>query len=93
MNRQKIRIEIIPEDDIDINKLRKRIHELISLNRDGCKTIRSWTEKLKTCDSAHISGNKFLSDNHNCMLVEGHKENHRCECGFTWDNILYHDKK
>jgi len=46
-DRQKIKIEIIPDDDIDINKLRNVIHNLINSNREGCKSLRSWIVKDK----------------------------------------------
>jgi hypothetical protein len=86
-NKQKIRIDIIPEDNVDINELRSNVHSLINLNREGCRSIRSWIETLKTCESVHQSTSELLVDNHRCILTEGHKEKHRCECGFSWDII------
>ena len=80
---QKIRIEIIPEDNVDINKLRNEIHSLLNSNREGCRTLRAWIETLKNCEAVHIDKN--IDDSHRCMLLEGHKEKHKCYCGHTWD--------
>ena len=91
-NKQKIRIEIIPEDGININDLRESVYELIKPLKVNdikqCKSIKAWTEQLKNCNSTHQSTeSNLLTDNHNCTLIEGHKEKHRCECGFSWDII------
>ncbi len=40
---QKIKIEISPDDNVDVNKLRDKIHSFIKRIRKGCKSIRSWT--------------------------------------------------
>lgn len=85
---QKIRIEIIPEDDVDISKLRTNIHSLINSNREDCRTIRSWIETLKNCESTHMDKSDLLTDSHRCMLLEGHKEKHKCYCGYTWDVVI-----
>ncbi len=44
---QKIKIEITPEDGIDANKLRDKIHDYIISIRKGCKSVRSWTVDIK----------------------------------------------
>ncbi len=48
---KKIRIEIIPEDEVNINELRELAHELIKTlkvnDKKQCKSIRSWTELIK----------------------------------------------
>lgn len=85
--KQKIRIEIIPEDNVDINKLRNDIHSLLNSNREGCGSIRAWIETLKNCEAVHLYNDGILTDAHKCMLTEGHKENHKCYCGHTWDII------
>lgn len=46
-SKSKIRIEIIPEDGVDINKLRSDIHSILNSNRKGCKSLRSWVELIK----------------------------------------------
>lgn len=88
MSKQKIRIEIIPDDNVDINKLRNDLHNLINSNRKGCKTLRSWIETMKDCKSIHHSDSELLSDSHQCTLIEDHKEKHRCACGLCWDIII-----
>lgn len=45
--KQKIRIEITPEDNVDANKLRDRIHFFVISVRKGCKSIRSWVVNNK----------------------------------------------
>lgn len=51
MSKQKIRIEIIPEDNVNINNLRENVHELIKTLKENdvkqCKSVRSWTELIK----------------------------------------------
>lgn len=42
MTDKKIEIEITPEDGIDVNKLRDKIHDYILSIRKGCKSVRSW---------------------------------------------------
>ncbi len=42
IKKQKINIKIIPEDGVDANKLRDKIHTLIVSIRKGCKSVRSW---------------------------------------------------
>jgi len=44
---KKVNVEIIPEDDMDANKLRNRIHKYITSIRKGCKSIRSWVVSTK----------------------------------------------
>ena len=46
-NKQKINVEIIPEDGVDVNKLRDKIHDFIVSIRKGCKSVRSWVVKDK----------------------------------------------
>jgi len=46
-NKQRIKVEIIPEDDVDANKLRNKIHDFIISIRKGCKSIRSWVVTTK----------------------------------------------
>ena len=87
MSKSKIRIEIIPDDDVDATTLRDNIHTLINVNRKGCKSIRSWIEELKTCESTHQSLENNLLVDHKCILTECHKEKHKCICGFSWDVI------
>ena len=45
--KQKINVEITPEDDVDVNKLRNRIHDFIISIRKGCKSVRSWVVTTK----------------------------------------------
>ncbi len=40
--KQKIKIEITPEDNVDANKLRDRMHSIVTSIRKGCKSIRSY---------------------------------------------------
>ncbi len=40
--KQRINIKITPEDGVDANKLRNKIHTLIVSIRKGCKSVRSW---------------------------------------------------
>ena len=42
INKQKINIKITPEDDVDANRLRDKIHNFIISIRKGCKSVRSW---------------------------------------------------
>jgi len=44
---KKVNMEIIPEDDMDANKLRNRIHKYITSIRKGCKSIRTWVVSTK----------------------------------------------
>lgn len=46
-SKSKIRIEITPEDGVDINKLRSDIHSILNSNRKECKSLRSWVELIK----------------------------------------------
>lgn len=45
--KQKIEIEIVPEDNVDANKLRDRIHFFVTSIRKGCKSVRSWVVSNK----------------------------------------------
>ncbi len=47
MTIKKVNIEIIPEDGMDANKLRDKIHEYILSIRKGCKSVRSWVVTKK----------------------------------------------
>lgn len=42
INKQKINIKITPEDGVDANRLRDKIHNFIISIRKGCKSVRSW---------------------------------------------------
>ncbi len=46
-NKRKINIRITPEDGVDANKLRDKIHNFIISIRKGCKSVRSWVVKDK----------------------------------------------
>ena len=45
--KQKIKIDITPEDNVDANILRDRIHSFITSIRKGCKSVRSWVVNNK----------------------------------------------
>lgn len=45
--KQKIKIEITPEDNVDANKLRDKIHSIMTSIRRGCKSVRSWVVSSK----------------------------------------------
>ena len=45
--KQKINIKITPEDGVDANKLRDKIHNFIISIRKGCKSVRSWVVNNK----------------------------------------------
>ncbi len=47
MTNKKIEIEITPEDGMDANKLRNKIHDYIISIRKGCKSVRSWVVTKK----------------------------------------------
>jgi len=47
INKQKIKIEITPEDNVDANKLRDRIHFFVTSIRKGCKSVRAWVVNNK----------------------------------------------
>lgn len=44
---KKIKIEITPDNDMDANKLRDKIHNYITRIRKGCKSVRSWVVSTK----------------------------------------------
>jgi len=45
--KQKINVEITPENGVDANKLRNKIHGFIISIRKGCKSVRSWVVTTK----------------------------------------------
>ena len=45
--KQKLKIEITPENGVDANKLRDKIHNFIVSIRKGCKSVRSWVVENK----------------------------------------------